>query len=96
MEERKSIRNVLTELKMDLPHYHNMEWRLDVQVASRTIKQQSEPSIVLKLTTEEDESKSAHLLQTDPVNLVHMTSVLEEALKESRSQHCRRIMRNIK
>ena len=36
------------------------------------------------------------LLQTDPVNLVHLTKSLEGALAELKSQHCRRIMRSIK
>jgi hypothetical protein len=33
LENRKEIRAILGELSMDLPHYHNLEWRLDVQVA---------------------------------------------------------------
>ena len=37
-----------------------------------------------------------HELQTDPTNLQHMTQSLEAALAELSSQHCRRIMRNIK
>jgi hypothetical protein len=36
------------------------------------------------------------LLQTDPANLLHITKSLEEALAEIKTQHCRRIMRNIK
>jgi hypothetical protein len=36
------------------------------------------------------------VLQTDPVNLVHMTKVLDEALQEIKSSYCRRILRNIK
>lgn len=69
-----------------------------VQVSSRTVKQQTEPSIVMRLTTEEEDKgeKREELLETDPVNLLHMANTLEAALKESRSQHCRRIMRNIK
>ena len=52
----------------------------------------------MRLTTEEEEEgeKREELLETDPVNLLHLANTLEAALKESRSQHCRRIMRNIK
>ena len=32
LEHRKEIRAILSEMSMDLPHYHNLEWRLDVQV----------------------------------------------------------------
>lgn len=42
-----------------------------------------------------DETK-AQLLEIDPANLLHMTQTLEAALAELKTQHCRRIMRNIK
>lgn len=32
LENRKEIRQILSELAPSLPHYHNLEWRLDVQV----------------------------------------------------------------
>lgn len=32
LENRKEIRHILSELAPSLPHYHNLEWRLDVQV----------------------------------------------------------------
>lgn len=32
LENRKEIRHILGELTPSLPHYHNLEWRLDVQV----------------------------------------------------------------
>lgn len=36
------------------------------------------------------------LLQTDPNNLLHMTSVLEDALQEARTHHSRRVQRYLK
>ena len=41
----------------------------------------------------EDEKDHNVLLQTDPVNLCHITEVLENALKESRSQKVRKLQR---
>ena len=43
----------------------------------------------------ETKNKKEHhvLLQTDPVNLCHMTDVLENALKEARSQQFRKLQR---
>ncbi|KAG9494274.1 hypothetical protein GDO78_001893 [Eleutherodactylus coqui] len=32
LENRKEIRQILSELEPNLPQYHNLEWRLDVQV----------------------------------------------------------------
>ncbi|KAI8770547.1 COMM domain-containing protein 2 [Biomphalaria glabrata] len=96
LENRKEIRDVLDEMSLDLPHYHNLEWRLDVQLASRSLRHQVTPTILLKLQTEDGGKKVSHMLQTDPVNMVHMARVLEEALQEMKSSYCRRIARNIK
>lgn len=32
LQNRREIRTILSEMTMDLPHYHNLEWRFDVQV----------------------------------------------------------------
>ena len=40
-----------------------------------------------------DEKNKNVLLQTDPVNLCHMVDVLENALKEARSQQFRKLQR---
>ena len=46
--------------------------------------------------SEEENSKANHvLLQTDPVNLCHITEVLENALKEARSQQFRKLQRQL-
>ncbi|KAJ8030840.1 COMM domain-containing protein 2 [Holothuria leucospilota] len=95
IENRKEIKNILLEMCMDLPHYRNLEWRLDVEVASRSLRHQVVPSILMKLHTEDNGTKTTQVLQTDPVNLVHLTKSLEQALAEVKSQHCRRIIRNI-
>ena len=103
-------------MAMDLPHYHDLEWRAEVQVASRSLLHRVEPSITLRVHTKDGgkrkqagkeianyiallpllDTSSSCLLQADPVNLLHLTKTLEEALSELNSQHCRRIMRSIK
>ena len=117
LEHCKEIRSILSSTSMDLPHYHNLEWRFDVQLASRSLQRQTQPVIMLRLHTKDggvyemdreresiniyipstftDETKT-QLLQIDPANLLHMTQKLEAALAEIKTQHCRRIMRNIK
>lgn len=69
---------------------------LSYQLASRSLRHQVAPLVLLKLQTKDGEEKKTTLLQTDPVNLVHMTRVLEEALQEMKSGYFRRIARNIK
>ncbi|XP_023209716.1 COMM domain-containing protein 2-like [Centruroides sculpturatus] len=93
---RNDVRKELSGLSTAYPHYHNLKWRLDVQLATRSLRHQTTPLIMLKLELIQDEKVKSFLLQIDPVNLIHMTEVLDQALKESKLQHCRRIMRHIK
>jgi hypothetical protein len=67
-----------------------------VQLASRSLRRQTTPQVTLKLETKDGEQTEMHVLQTDPVNLVHLTQVLDAALQEMKSPYCRRIARNIK
>ncbi|XP_041349008.1 COMM domain-containing protein 2-like [Gigantopelta aegis] len=96
LENRTEIRTILNEMSMDLPHYHNLEWRFDIQLASRSLRRQISPQILFKLHTKDGGNLETQVLQTDPVNLVHMTKVLDDALQEMKSAYCRRIVRNIK
>ncbi|XP_028405626.1 COMM domain-containing protein 2-like [Dendronephthya gigantea] len=96
LENRNEIRKLLGELSLEQPHYHNLEWRFDVQLASRSLHHQTEPQILLKLHTKRKDVQDLKIFQTDPVNLVHLTSELENALAEMKTAHCRRILRNIK
>eukprot|EP00118_Oscarella_pearsei_P005360 m.24579 g.24579 ORF g.24579 m.24579 type:complete len:161 (+) comp28647_c0_seq1:242-724(+) len=96
MEHRKEIRAILSEMSMDLPHYHNLEWRLDVQLASRSVRHQTDPSVVLRLHTKDCDQSNVEVLEANPTNLVHLANSLEAALAEMKTAHCRRILRNIK
>lgn len=87
--------NALSNCSPSLPEYDNLEWRLDVQLASRSLHQQITPIIRMKLHTSDGEEKNTHIIQTDPVNLRHMSRVIDEALNEMKTNHVRRILRNI-
>ena len=51
-------------------------------------------SLSLDSESEKNDAKNKDvLLQTDPVNLCHMVDVLENALKEARSQQFRKLQR---
>ncbi|XP_073437184.1 COMM domain-containing protein 2 [Dendrobates tinctorius] len=96
LEHRKEIRQILGELQPNLPHYHNLEWRLDVQLASRSLRHQIKPTVTMKLHLEENNELKTSVLQTDPATLIHVIQELEQALAEMKTNHCRRIVRNIK
>ena len=96
LDNQDEIRSVLIDMSLVLPHFENLEWRFDVQLASRMLSYQTTPQVMLKFHINNGIDKDVRVLQTDPVNLVHMTKVLEEALSEMKTAHCRRIARNIK
>uniref|UniRef100_A0A1X7UF49 COMM domain-containing protein n=1 Tax=Amphimedon queenslandica TaxID=400682 RepID=A0A1X7UF49_AMPQE len=95
-ENSSEIRSLLMSMSLDLPHYTDLEWRLEAQLSSRSLERQVQPSILLRLHTEEEGVPSVYTIETDPVNLIHLTNSLETALAEIKSQHCRRLMRGIK
>lgn len=96
LQNRNEIRSILSEMAVTVPHYHNLEWRFDIELASRSLHHQTNPVVLMKLHTKEGDKKKQEVLQVDPVNLVHMTAALESALQEMKTAHCRRIVRNIK
>lgn len=96
LRTRKEVRTILSEMTPDVPHYQNLEWRFDVELASRSLRHQTKPVVLMKLHTKEGEKSAVDVLQTDPTNLVHVTSMLENAAQEMKTAHCRRIVRNIK
>ncbi|XP_009332283.1 PREDICTED: COMM domain-containing protein 2 [Pygoscelis adeliae] len=96
LDNRKEIRSILSELAPKLPSYHSLEWRLDVQLASRSLRQQIKPAVTIKLHLNQNEDQTAQVLQTDPSTLLHLIQQLEQALGEMKTNHCRRIVRNMK
>ncbi|KAG5309124.1 COMD2 protein, partial [Pseudoatta argentina] len=97
--KKDEVSDALEEIGFKLPRYHDMEWRFEVQTASRSLLKQVAPliSLDLSLKNPDNPEEIEHvLLQTDPTNLLHITQELEEALQESRSQHIRRISRAVK
>ncbi|NXI87136.1 COMD2 protein, partial [Rhipidura dahli] len=96
LDNRKEIRSILGELVPRLPSYHSLEWRLDVQLASRSLRQQIKPAVTMKLHLNQNEDQTAQVLQTDPATLLHLIQQLEQALGEMKMNHCRRIVRNMK
>ncbi|XP_026202254.1 COMM domain-containing protein 2 isoform X2 [Anabas testudineus] len=100
LQHHNEIRTILSQLPSNLPAYNNLEWRLDVQLASRSVRQRVIPLLTVHLhLTRGCDSCSDHssmVLQTDPSTLLHLISTLEIALATMKTTHTRRILRNIK
>ncbi|XP_029285629.1 COMM domain-containing protein 2 isoform X2 [Cottoperca gobio] len=100
LQHHSQIRSILSQLPSNLPAYHNLEWRLDVQLASRAVRQQVVPMLTLRLLLtgggNGGNDRSGRVLQTDPSTLLHLISTLEAALAAMKTSHARRIFRNIK
>ena len=66
------------------------------KLASRSLRQQIKPSVTIKLHLNQNGGLNTHVLQTDPATLLHLAQQLEQALEEVKTNHCRRVVRNIK
>ncbi|XP_034238373.1 COMM domain-containing protein 2-like [Thrips palmi] len=99
---KETVDLALGTLAPSLPHYHNLEWRFDVQIASKALVKETIPTLTMKLGLEErpqledNPVRESLLLQTDPNNLKHIIQKLDEALVEASSQHSRRLQRIFK
>ncbi|KAK9721673.1 Helix-loop-helix DNA-binding domain [Popillia japonica] len=98
--KKNEISEILKKISIKEPHYHNLNWRFEVQVSSRSLLHQVNPLIAMELilttadpTKEEGHDKEHIFLQTDPNNLLHLAEELERALIESRSRHSRKVQR---
>ena len=80
-----------------LPEYRGLEWRLQVELGGRYRSRKApEASFLLRLhTSGGPEGTAEHLMQADLPNLRRLASELEEALKEDKSSHSRRIARRL-
>ncbi|XP_063845127.1 COMM domain-containing protein 2-like [Scylla paramamosain] len=99
------VKEYLKTQAVKTPQYKNLEWRFDILVGSRSLRHIAEPLLTLQLSLDagsnsklgrEEEACEKLLLQTDPNNLLHITSVLEDALHEARTHHSRRVQRYLK
>lgn len=65
LDNRMAVRDLLERMSMKLPQYKNMKWRLDAQVASRTLRRQAEPTVVLQLETVRNNKRRAIVIRPE-------------------------------
>eukprot|EP00249_Psilotum_nudum_P013145 c24178_g1_i1 orf=371-1015(+) len=105
----KDVRDVSAISTLNVPCYQKLEWRLDVQVASRSLRNQFSPSFLLKFSTSAGDraslmegqtrskaESSVAFLQSNYLTLKAVCSKLEKALAESKSIHSRSVARHFR
>lgn len=93
---QNQLKNLIDKTKIETLSYDNLEWRVDIKLATRSLLEIVEPEIVLKFDLKKgDERQVTKVLQTDVVNLNYLTNSLENALNEIKSNYCRKVFRNI-
>lgn len=85
----------LSSMKLKPLEYNNLEWRVDINLGSRSIREIVEPEIILKFDLKKGDEIATEVLKTDVVNLVHLTNSLDEALNEIKTHYVRRVLKNI-
>eukprot|EP00250_Pteridium_aquilinum_P012803 c20954_g1_i1 orf=312-950(-) len=104
-ENLTKIRDAIINSSLKLPTYEKLEWRLDVQVASRSLRNQATPSFLLHLLTrsnnvdpsdDKEKDMNSSLMEADYKTLKEVCAILEQAVAASSSMHCRRIVRHFK
>lgn len=77
--------------------YHDMNWRVDVEIASRSVKTSAQPVYLLGIVRGNDRSSKVDALhlQSNFTNLQNLQREIEKALSELRSIHSQRLTRYI-
>ncbi|CAN9500795.1 unnamed protein product [Ophioblennius macclurei] len=94
LQHRAEVSSVLKQLSCAPPAYCDLHWRLDVQLASRALRQQLIPRLTLSLRRT-GVTESEVVLQADASMLLHLVCTLENALHAARSGRARRFARSI-
>eukprot|EP00735_Rhodelphis_limneticus_P011467 TRINITY_DN4563_c0_g1::TRINITY_DN4563_c0_g1_i1::g.23220::m.23220 TRINITY_DN4563_c0_g1::TRINITY_DN4563_c0_g1_i1::g.23220 ORF type:complete len:202 (+),score=3.84,sp/Q54P14/COMD2_DICDI/32.12/1e-22,HCaRG/PF07258.9/4.7e-24 TRINITY_DN4563_c0_g1_i1:116-721(+) len=95
-ENQKLIQEVL-DRPMIGEHLQSINWRLNITIGSRSLRQQNEPSYLLEFRTKDPEGvERDYLLESDYASLRTMTTEFEAALVEARKTEYRRVTKYIK
>jgi len=77
--------------------YVHLQWKFEVKVASKYLREQLVPSIILRFQTTDHEGTSTCFdIQCSIADIYQMVEKLGNALRKSNSQHCIKLLRHIK
>ena len=92
----RQLTATLATLSLPLPHYVDLQWRLDMEVHTRLMTRTATPVYLLELTTRTGETEGRVLVQSDYAGLVRLEAELEDAIKAMQTKEARRIIRYVK
>jgi len=99
LANKDEIRQLLLDMLVDLPHFVDLDWRLDIQLASRSSRNLLSPIFLIHLKTtvgfSDTQRENVISLQTDYSNLQHITTELETALETMKQVYATRVSRNV-
>eukprot|EP00240_Pyramimonas_obovata_P014031 CAMPEP_0118924048 /NCGR_PEP_ID=MMETSP1169-20130426/2357_1 /TAXON_ID=36882 /ORGANISM="Pyramimonas obovata, Strain CCMP722" /LENGTH=202 /DNA_ID=CAMNT_0006865129 /DNA_START=298 /DNA_END=903 /DNA_ORIENTATION=+ len=95
-ENFTEIRELGVKPSLWYPQYKQLEWRLDVQVASRSMRHEAIPSYLLSLATATpDGQQEVQVMQADYTSMLQWSGQVEAALAESTAVSTRRLMHHV-
>eukprot|EP00466_Bigelowiella_natans_P003722 jgi/Bigna1/91801/estExt_fgenesh1_pg.C_1200033 len=77
----ENIRGMLSKNSKRLPHYKSLNWRLELEMSSRSLHHEIRPSFLLEIETDDGVKEKSELMQCDFAVLKQFGSQLETALK---------------
>jgi len=95
-ERKQELGAINRAAELHVPHYNGLSWRLDVQIASRSARQQTEPFYLLRLKTKAGDKTENIVMQSDYASLMRITTELQGALQYTNNYHARRMRKMIK
>jgi COMM domain containing 2 len=100
-DNKRRLHALKGPLGLDTWSYHSLAWRLEVEVAKRSLHVTTQPSFQIRLdlvnnaTTVNTKRFQSHNLQCDFANLKMLQSELQRAVDEHTGVHSQRISRYI-
>jgi hypothetical protein len=102
----RRMRQYLNDMSLQLPHYADLSWRLDVQLASRCLRKQVEPQFLFRLETRDggagpdaaaarEAPAKAQVFQADYASVKHVVEQLEDAARQAHTAHAKRVLRYV-
>ncbi|GCA62736.1 hypertension-related calcium-regulated gene protein [Kipferlia bialata] len=78
-----------------LPQLRDFQWRLDLRVSDAAGSAAPEPVYVLSFVVENDGEDREVFLEADHAALRNFSDILDQMLRDARSGHARKMMRDV-